>query len=126
MPAIRRHHRQRRQCRQHHQRADRDRRWQHITAGSGLGPFENNVDIDIAEDEVITVSYDVRVSDSVLANQVLANSVVAQWTGLDGRARPSVTVRTASAGSNDYITPEALATVATPDISATLAKSRHR
>ena len=47
-------------------------------------PFENNVDIDIAEDEVITVSYDVRVFDSVLANQVLANSVVAQWTGLDG------------------------------------------
>ena len=89
-------------------------------------PFENNVDIDIAEDEVITVSYDVRVFDSVLANQVLANSVVAQWTGLDGSSPAERDGSDGIGGLNDYITPEALATVATPDISATLAKSRHR
>jgi uncharacterized repeat protein (TIGR01451 family)/fimbrial isopeptide formation D2 family protein len=87
-------------------------------------PFENNIDIDIVEDEVITVSYDVRVSDSVLANQVLANSVVAQWTGLDGANPNERDGSDGIGGLNDYVTPEALATVATPDISATLAKSR--
>ena len=39
-----------------------------------------NADIDIAEGTSVTVSYDVRLRDGVLA-QTLANSVVAQWTG---------------------------------------------
>jgi len=71
---------------------------------------EGNADIDIAEGTSVTVSYDVRVGDGVLA-QTLANSAVAQWTGIDG---PSAFERNGSdgiGGLNDYVTPPATATI---------------
>jgi uncharacterized repeat protein (TIGR01451 family)/fimbrial isopeptide formation D2 family protein len=69
-----------------------------------------NADIDIAEGTSVTVSYDVRLRDGVLA-QTLANSVVAQWTGTDG---PNPFERNGSdgiGGLNDYITAPATATI---------------
>jgi large repetitive protein len=83
-----------------------------------------NADIDIAEGTAVTISYDVRVLDSVLANQDLSNSVVARWTSLDG---PSVFERHGADGSgglNDYVTDAATTTVTTPDLAATIAKQR--
>jgi large repetitive protein len=89
-------------------------------------PELGNADIDIAAGTSVTVSYDVRVLDGVLANQPLTNSVVAQWTSLKG---PSPFERDGSDGIdglNDYVTEPAIATVTTRDIIATLSKSRVR
>ncbi|MGE5156390.1 MAG: SdrD B-like domain-containing protein, partial [Betaproteobacteria bacterium] len=69
-----------------------------------------NADIDIAEGTSVTISYDVRVRDGLLA-QTLANSAVAQWTGIDG---PSAFERNGSdgiGGLNDYVTAPATATI---------------
>jgi uncharacterized repeat protein (TIGR01451 family)/fimbrial isopeptide formation D2 family protein len=69
-----------------------------------------NADIDIAEGTSVTISYDVRILDGVLA-QTLANSAVAQWTGIDG---PSAFERNGTdgiGGLNDYVTPPATATI---------------
>jgi fimbrial isopeptide formation D2 family protein len=71
---------------------------------------DGNADIDIAEGTSVTISYDVRVLDGVLA-QALANSAVAQWTGIDG---PSDYERDGSDGIgelNDYVTAPATATI---------------
>ncbi|MEN8135067.1 MAG: isopeptide-forming domain-containing fimbrial protein [Thermodesulfobacteriota bacterium] len=81
-------------------------------------------DIDIAEGETVTISYDVRVLDSVLANQTLANNATAQWTGLDGANGSERTGSDGIGGLNDYITPPAIVTVTTPDITATISKVR--
>lgn len=84
-------------------------------------------DIDIAEGTSITISYDVRVLDNVLANQTLANSVVAQWTGRDGVHTTATDYeRDGSDGIgllNDYVTAAATATITTPDTN-TIAKER--
>jgi uncharacterized repeat protein (TIGR01451 family)/fimbrial isopeptide formation D2 family protein len=69
-----------------------------------------NADIDIAEGASVTISYDVRVLGGVLA-QALANSAVAQWTGIDG---PSAFERNGTdgiGGLNDYVTAPATATI---------------
>jgi uncharacterized repeat protein (TIGR01451 family)/fimbrial isopeptide formation D2 family protein len=69
-----------------------------------------NADIDIAEGTSITISYDVRVRDGVIA-QTLANSAVAQWTGTDG---PNAFERNGTdgiGGLNDYVTAPATATI---------------
>ncbi|HSM29632.1 MAG TPA: isopeptide-forming domain-containing fimbrial protein [Woeseiaceae bacterium] len=71
---------------------------------------DGNADIDIAEGTTVTISYDVRVQDGVLA-QTLTNSAVAQWTGTDG---PNAFERNGSdgiGGLNDYITVPATATI---------------
>ena len=71
---------------------------------------DGNADIDIAEGTSVTISYDVRVQDGVLA-QTLANSAVAQWTGTDG---PNAFERNGTdgiGGLNDYITAPATATI---------------
>jgi len=71
---------------------------------------DGNADIDIAEGTSVTISYDVRVLDGVLA-QALANSAIAQWTGIDG---PSDYERDGSDGIgelNDYVTAPATATI---------------
>jgi uncharacterized repeat protein (TIGR01451 family)/fimbrial isopeptide formation D2 family protein len=71
---------------------------------------DGNADIDIAEGTSVTISYDVRVLDGVLA-QTLANSAVAQWTGIEG---PNAFERDGSdgiGGLNDYITAPATATI---------------
>jgi uncharacterized repeat protein (TIGR01451 family)/fimbrial isopeptide formation D2 family protein len=57
-------------------------------------------DIDVAEGTTVTVTYDVLVLDSVLANQNLSNSVDIQWSSRDG---PDVNERDGSGlPLNDY------------------------
>ena len=71
---------------------------------------KGNADIDIVEGTSVTISYDVRVLDGVLA-QALSNRAVAQWTGLDG---PSAFERNGSdgiGGLNDYVTAPATTTI---------------
>jgi fimbrial isopeptide formation D2 family protein/uncharacterized repeat protein (TIGR01451 family) len=87
-------------------------------------PGRGNADIDIPEGTAVTISYDVRVLDSVLANQELTNRVVAQWTGLDGASVHERTGADGSGGLNDYVTDAVTATVTTPDLAATIAKQR--
>jgi uncharacterized repeat protein (TIGR01451 family)/fimbrial isopeptide formation D2 family protein len=73
-----------------------------------------NGDIDIGEGTSITISYDVRVLDNVLASQTLTNSIVAQWTGIDG---PSAFERDGTdgiGGLNDYVTAAASVSISTP------------
>jgi fimbrial isopeptide formation D2 family protein/uncharacterized repeat protein (TIGR01451 family) len=43
----------------------------------------STADIDIVEGTTVTVSYQVRVLDTVVAGQVLTNNVTGQWIGLD-------------------------------------------
>ncbi len=69
-----------------------------------------NADIDIAEGTSVTISYDVRVLDGVLA-QTLANSAVAQWTGIDGLNAFERNGSDGIGGLNDYITAPATATI---------------
>ena len=69
-----------------------------------------NADIDIAEGTSVTISYDVRMLGGVLA-QAIANSAVAQWTGIDG---PNAFERNGTdgiGGLNDYVTAPATATI---------------
>ena len=79
-------------------------------------------DIDVPEGATVSVTYDVLVLDSVLANQALTNSASAQWTGLDG---VNVNERTGTGTPvvNDYFTGPATTTLTTPDNTA-LAKTR--
>ncbi|WP_148665435.1 DUF11 domain-containing protein [Sulfurifustis variabilis] len=100
------------------------------TSGDGVtapqtvtwGPAPGNADIDIVEGTAVTVSYDVRVLGTVLANQTLSNSVVAQWTGIDG---PSAHERngTATPAYNDYYTAPVTTSLTTGD-NNTAAKAR--
>jgi len=80
-------------------------------------------DIDIPAGTTITISYDVRVLDSVLAGASLSNSAVAQWTGTDGINGAE---RNGSDGAggvlNDYATAPAVVTVTTPNLNATITK----
>jgi len=89
-----------------------------VIAGDGINQAQTlrwslddgNADIDIAEGTTVAVSYDVRVLPGVLA-PALANSVVAQWTGIDG---PSAVERNGTdgiGGLNDYVTAPATATI---------------
>jgi fimbrial isopeptide formation D2 family protein len=69
-----------------------------------------NADIDIAEGTSVTISYDVRMLGGVLS-QAIANSAVAQWTGIDG---PNAFERNGTdgiGGLNDYVTAPATATI---------------
>jgi len=79
-------------------------------------------DIDIVAGSTITISYDVQLHDSVLANQTLSNSVIAQWSSVDGIITNE---RDGSGGPlNDYTTAPVVETVTTPDIVATILKDR--
>jgi uncharacterized repeat protein (TIGR01451 family)/fimbrial isopeptide formation D2 family protein len=83
-----------------------------------------NADIDIALGTSVTISYDVRVLDSVLANQTLTNSAVAQWTGIDGLNNYERTGLDGIGELNDYVTAAATESVTTRDINATITKVR--
>ena len=71
-------------------------------------------DIDVVEGTVVTVTYDVLVLDTVLAEQNLTNSAVIQWTGIDDISVYERT-GTASPAYNDYFTVPATTTLTTPD-----------
>lgn len=79
-------------------------------------------DIDVVEGTVVTVTYDVVVLNTVLANQNLTNSAVIQWTGLDGI---NVLERTGTAtpAENDYFTGPATTSLTTPNNTA-IAKTK--
>ena len=74
------------------------------------GLNNGNADIDIAEGTAVTISYDVRVLGGVLA-QALANSAVAQWTGMDGPSAFERDGRDGIGGLNDYVTARATVTI---------------
>ncbi len=75
---------------------------------------QGNAAIDIPEGTGVSVSYDVRVLDTVLGDQALSNSATARWTGIDGA---SVLERngTGTPACNDYITEPAVTELTTPD-----------
>ncbi|MGE0081227.1 MAG: SdrD B-like domain-containing protein [Thiohalomonadaceae bacterium] len=85
-------------------------------------PADGNVDIDVAEGTSVQIAYEVRVLDTVSADQPLANAAVVQWTGQDGA---DVHERDGSGtpAYNDYFTAPAVTTVQTPDVTA-IAKRR--
>jgi len=82
----------------------------------------NEVDIDIQAGDVVTVTYQVKVLEDVLANQTLNNSVEVLWTGIDGPNSYERTGIDGIGGINDYITAPQTASVITPNISATISK----
>jgi large repetitive protein len=83
---------------------------------------EGNAAVDIVEGSTVNVAYDVRVLDSVLADQTLANSATAQWTGISG---PNAYERngTRTPAWNDYFIGPVTTTLTVPDNSA-MAKIR--
>ncbi len=81
-----------------------------------------NANIDITEGSTVTVTYDVLVLNSVLANQALSNSAVVQWTSLNG-ANAYERDGSNSPAYNDYFTATAITTLTTLD-SANLTKNR--
>jgi uncharacterized repeat protein (TIGR01451 family)/fimbrial isopeptide formation D2 family protein len=101
-----------------------------VIAGDGVATAQTllwdlasaTADINVVEGAVVTVTYDVRVLDSVLANQVLTNSATAQWTGLDG-IDANERNGTGTPVVNDYFTAPVISTLTTPDNTA-LAKVR--
>ena len=87
-----------------------------ISAGQSLSwnLSDATADIDVVEGTVVTVTYDVLVLDTVLADQDLTNSAVIQWTSVDGINTYERT-GTASPALNDYFTGPATTTLTTPD-----------
>ncbi|MBW2484759.1 MAG: DUF11 domain-containing protein, partial [Deltaproteobacteria bacterium] len=84
----------------------------------------NNADIDITEGTSVTISYDLQVLDSVLANQTLMNTVTAQWTGIDGLNSYERNGTDGIGELNDYVTEEAEVLLTTRGINATITKQR--
>jgi uncharacterized repeat protein (TIGR01451 family)/fimbrial isopeptide formation D2 family protein len=79
----------------------------------GLGSTDAS-DMDIQAGTSITISYDVRVLNTAIFNQTLANSVVAEWTSNDGETSGERDGSDGIGGLNDYITAPVSATLTTP------------
>ncbi len=77
--------------------------------------------IDIPEGTTITVTYQVRVLDTVSSGQTLTNSVIGRWTSLDGVSAFERNGSNAPA-LNDYFTAPATVTMTTP-LTVTIVKS---
>ncbi len=83
---------------------------------------QGNADIDVVEGTTVTVTYDVLVLDTVLANQDLSNTVDVQWSSRDG---PDVNERDGSGlPLNDYFNLVSATTLETTPDSNTILKSR--
>ena len=103
-----------------------------VITGDGIGTAQTlvwsfdsgNADIDIVAGTAVTISYDVLLLDSVLANQTLTNSAIAQWTSIDGVAASERDGSDGLGFLNDYATDPVIETVTTPDIIATITKDR--
>ncbi|MGB9081144.1 MAG: hypothetical protein WCD00_07575 [Desulfuromonadaceae bacterium] len=67
--------------------------------------------IDIPEGTKVTVTYNVTVLSTVVAGQVMTNSVTARWTGIDGVNSYERTGADGTGGLNDYV-----ATAAAPPL----------
>ncbi len=83
-----------------------------------------DTNIDIVEGTPITIDYDVRLDNSVLAGQILNNSAVAQWTGIDGANGFERDGSDGIGGLNDYITVPATVALNLPGINTTISKLR--
>ena len=95
-----------------------------VVAGDGVSTPQTLTwsGIDIPEGTTVAVTYDVRVLDSVVANQTLTNSVTARWTSLDGDFAYERT-GTGTPAYNDYFA-TATTSLTTPPDATTLAKAR--
>ncbi len=82
-----------------------------------------NADIDVTEGTTVTVTYDVLVLDSVLADQNLSNTVDIQWSSRDG---PDVNERDGSGVPplNDYFNLVSAVTLETTPDNNIITKSR--
>ena len=85
---------------------------------------DGNADIDIVEGTPIVIEYDVRLDNNILAGQILNNSVVAQWTGIDGASGFERDGSDGIGGLNDYIIGPATVGLNLPGINTTISKLR--
>jgi uncharacterized repeat protein (TIGR01451 family)/fimbrial isopeptide formation D2 family protein len=95
-----------------------------VVAGDGVSTAQTLTwsGIDIPEGTTVSVTYDVRVLNSVVANQTLTNSVTARWTSLEG-VNAAERTGTESPAYNDYFA-SATTSLTTPPDATTLAKAR--
>ena len=71
-------------------------------------------DIDIQAGDTVTVSYDVQVNPAALYNQTYTNSVVTQWTSVDGASGEERDGADGVGGLNDYVYAPVSITVTSP------------
>ncbi len=83
----------------------------------------STADIDIVEGTTVTVTYEVKVLDTVSAGQVLTNSVTARWTSLDGANNDERTGADGIGGLNDYVATAAAPPLTVPIPTLTLQKT---
>jgi fimbrial isopeptide formation D2 family protein/uncharacterized repeat protein (TIGR01451 family) len=86
-------------------------------------PAVSTADIDIVEGTTVTVTYQVRVLDTVSAGQTLTNSVTARWTSLDGANSDERTGADGIGGLNDYVATAAAPPLTIPIPTLTLQKT---
>jgi len=79
--------------------------------------------VDVPEAASVPAVYDVRVLDTVVAGQVLSNSVTVLWTGLDGPSSYERTGADGIGGLNDYVVMAAAPPLTVPIPALTFQKS---
>ena len=79
--------------------------------------------IDIPEGTKVTVAYNVTVLATVVAGQVMTNSVTARWTGIDGPNSYERTGADGIGGLNDYVAAAAAPPLTIPVPALTLRKT---
>ncbi len=82
----------------------------------------STANIDIVEGTTVSITYDVKVLDTVVAGQILTNSVTARWTGLDGTNSYERTGADGIGGLNDYVATAAAPPLTVPIPTLTLQK----
>jgi uncharacterized repeat protein (TIGR01451 family)/fimbrial isopeptide formation D2 family protein len=82
----------------------------------------STADIDVVEGATVSIAYDVLVLDTVVAGQILTNSVTVQWTGLEGTNIHERTGADGSTGLNDYVASAAAPPLTVPIPTLTLQK----
>jgi len=71
-------------------------------------------DIDIQAGDTVTVAYDVLVDSTAYYNRTFNNSVVAQWSSIDGSSGAERDGSDGVGGLNDYVTSPATTSITTP------------
>ncbi len=82
----------------------------------------STADIDIVEGTKVVITYDVKVLDTVVAGQVLSNSVIVRWTSLNGANSYERTGVDGIGGVNDYMATAAAPPLTVPVPTLTLQK----
>lgn len=83
----------------------------------------SNADIDSSAGSTVTVSYDVKVLDTVVAGQILTNGATARWTGIDGASSFERSGADGVGGINDYLATAAAPALTIPIPTLALQKS---